>query len=126
MPSNKLSEALSLYSLARPETEFIRHNENMTYKITDIDKHYVLRIHKPVGGFTHIFYNADQSRNELIKSELDIIYALKTGTDLPLQTPTRGTNGDLVQVLTDSTPVTLLEWVDGQTVEIILVTIMVT
>ena len=109
MTSDKLSEALSLYYLEQPDAELIRHNENMTYKITDIDRRYVLRIHTPVGGFAPDLYNMDYSRNALIQSELDIIYALKTGTDLSVQTPVRGTNGDLVQVLTDGAPVTLLE-----------------
>ena len=117
MTGDKLIEALGLYCVEKPKAELIRHNENMTYKITDIDRHYVLRIHKPVEGFSPELYNVDQSRKELIKNELDIICALKAGTDLPIQTPIRGINGDLVQVLTDGTPVTLLEWVDGQTVE---------
>ena len=115
--SDILSEALSLYSLKQPQAEFIRHNENMTYKITGIDGQYILRIHKPIEGFSPDPYNMDYSRDDLIQNELDIISALKNGTDLSMQTPVYGINGGLVQILTDGTPVTLLKWVEGQTVE---------
>ena len=112
MESDKLSEALSLYNLERPQAELIRHNENMTYKITCVDNQYALRVHKPVEGFAPDLHNMNHSRNELIQSELDVISALKNGTDLPMQIPVFGINDVLVQVLADGTPVTLLEWVD--------------
>jgi len=47
-----ISQAIKLYVFAQPKAELIRHNENMTYKITDFDKSYVLRVHKPVEGFS--------------------------------------------------------------------------
>ena len=112
-----LCQALGLYNLQQPEPEFIRHNENMTYRINCADKTYVLRIHKPVEGFSTGIFNMNHRRAELVYSELDIIYALKNGTDLPMQTPVCGINGGLVQSLSDNTPVTLLEWVEGETVE---------
>jgi len=112
-----LSEALGLYSLKQPQTELIRHNENMTYKITDVDKEYVLRIHKRVEGFSTDIHDLNISQTDLIQGELDIISALKNGTDLPMQTPVCGIKRNLVQVLADGTPATLLEWVEGQTVE---------
>jgi hypothetical protein len=44
------NDVLSKYPIARPEIQFIRHNENITYKVIDriSNKNYLLRIHKPV------------------------------------------------------------------------------
>jgi Ser/Thr protein kinase RdoA (MazF antagonist) len=112
-----LSEALGLYILKQPKAELIRHNENMTYKITDADKKYVLRIHKRVEGFSTDIHGMSFSHMELVQGELNIISALKNGADILVQTPVYGLNGILVQSLSDGTPVTLLEWIEGQTVE---------
>lgn len=118
-PERILSEALGLYDLKQPQpqAELIRHNENMTYKITGTDKNYVLRIHNSIEGFTTDIHGVTFSRMELIQGEIDIISALKNGTDIPMQTPVSGANGNFVQVLSDGTPATLLEWIEGQTVE---------
>jgi len=112
-----LTEALDLYNLKCPQTELIRHNENITYKIIDTDKQYVLRIHKPTEGFYPDFLNTNRGQFELIQSELDIISSLKNETDLSVQTPICGINSGFVQSLADGTPVTLLEWIEGQTIE---------
>jgi len=112
-----LHQALELYGLKGPKAEFIRHNENITYKIIDIDKKYVLRIHKPCDGFSLGIFNINDERIKLIQSELEIILALKNGTDLPMQMPIYGINGKLVQIISDNTPVILLEWVEGQKLE---------
>jgi Ser/Thr protein kinase RdoA (MazF antagonist) len=108
-----LYQALKLYDLKQPETEFIRHNENITYKITDIDKKYLLRIHKPIEGFSPNTLT-DYSHSELISSEIEIISALKNGTDLSVQTPISGLDGNFVQTILNNIPVTLLEWVEGE------------
>lgn len=112
-----LIQALKLYSFTQPRAEFIRHNENITYKITDVEKEYVLRVHRPIEGFSTGILGMEISQIELIQSELDIIMDLGENTDLPMQKSVYGTNGSLVQVLADGTPVTLLEWVSGQTVD---------
>ncbi len=111
-----LNEALALYEFDNPEVEFIRHNENITYKIEDGEKRYVLRIHQPQEGFSADLFNT-KNRAELIQSELDIILALKNDTDIPMQTPIYNKSGSLVSIYKNDIPVTLLEWVDGQTVE---------
>ena len=111
-----LHQALKLYDLTQPEAEFIRHNENITYMINDIDKKYLLRIHKPADGFLPNNY-ADYSRDELIQNEIEIILSLKNGTNLNMQTPVTGLNGNFVQTVSDNIPVTLLEWVEGKTVQ---------
>jgi len=109
-------QALSLYNLKQPQADFIHHNENMTYKITDAGKAYVLRVHKPVEGFSVDIFDTNHSKIERIQSELEIISGLRNNTTIPMQAPVAGTNGSLVQTLADSTPITLLEWVTGETV----------
>ena len=117
MTESLLREALTLYTLTNPQMELIRHNENMTYKITDNGGCYVLRIHKPVYGFAMDVFSAGYDRLALIKNELEIIFDLKNRAGLSVQTPVRGNNGQFTQTLKDGTPVTMLEWVDGETVE---------
>jgi len=116
-PEHLAIDALELYDLNQPRAELIRHNENMTYKVTDADKKYVLRIHKRVEGFSTDIFDMSHNLIELIQSELEIISALKNAADFQMQTPVCGRNGNLVQALDDGTPVSLLAWVEGQTVE---------
>ncbi|MCL2773127.1 MAG: phosphotransferase [Oscillospiraceae bacterium] len=115
-----LHQALKLYNLKQPVAEFIRHSENMTYKITDINKKYLLRIHKSVTGLCSNIYT-NYSRNELIQNEIELILDLKNNTNLSVQTPIRGLNGNFVQTISDNSdniPVTMLEWVEGELVRI--------
>jgi Ser/Thr protein kinase RdoA (MazF antagonist) len=118
-PLDHIDEALSLYALSAPVAELVRHNENITYKITDSStgKTYLLRIHCPVDGFTLGILRPGADPAAFIRSELEIIKRLISETDMVLQTPVPGKNGDMVPTLSDGTPVTLLEWVDGVTVE---------
>ena len=80
-------------------------------------KRYVLRIHKPIEGFSPDLLQMEFNRSELIANELEILIDLKNGADIPVQTPVIGKNGRLAQALADGTPVTLLGWIDGQTVD---------
>lgn len=107
--------ALELYNLIQPTAEFIRHNENITYKITDIDKKYVLRIHKPVIGYSLDIFNMNDY-GKLIDSELSIIESFKSN-GLLVQTPIKGKNGNFIQYLNDNTAVSLLEWIEGDTID---------
>ena len=51
LDTNKMvDKVIKQYHFIDPGVELIRHNENMTYKVTDIEKSYVLRIHKPYEG----------------------------------------------------------------------------
>jgi len=115
MITDYVSEALRLFPLRQPAAELIRHNENMTYKVTDGDKRYVLRIHKPVKGFSLEMLGTVYSKAGLIRNELAILSVLRQDTAIPLQNPVAGGNGEVLQILADGTPVTLLSWVDGQT-----------
>ena len=109
-------QAMSCYALNCSRIELIRHNENMTYKLTSDNKDYLLRIHKPVEGFSLGIFDVDD-RTSFIRSEMDIIADLGRVSDLLVQALVRGKNGDLVQTISDGTPVSLLAWVEGQMVE---------
>ena len=61
--SEYLQQALELYPLNQATPELIRHNENMTYRIIDASKRYVLRIHKPIAGFTNASFPTNLRRN---------------------------------------------------------------
>ena len=112
-----LQQALKLYPLERPTAELIRHNENMTFKVIDTTARYVLRIHKSVSGFANdAFFPDNYSRNK-VQSELEIITALRDNTNLLMQSPMPGQNGNIVQALPEGSFVTLLKWVDGQTID---------
>ena len=116
-PMNEMmAQALGSYELCCPQAELIRHNENMTYRIDDGHRRYVLRIHKPIAGFSlDIFPPID--RVSLVENELAIVADLGRGTSLRMQLPVPGKDGAVVQALSDGTPVSLLTWVEGRTVE---------
>ena len=108
-------EVLSLYSITEPEIEFIRHNENITFKVTDKqdNKTYLLRIHKPsTAGLYGI-----QHTLEGLESEMYILQGLARGEYLPAQKPVAGRMGQLVTAYTGSEIgscyATLLEWIEG-------------
>lgn len=109
-------ELLSLYNIYDPEIDFIRHNENMTFKITDklLDKHYLFRIHKPATegllGIQHTF--------EGLVSEMKILNHLYANSTLTVQKPVANKLGEYVtdssEVVGSSCYSTLLEWIDGE------------
>lgn len=107
-----LEEALRAYSFDEPAFEFIRHNENMTYKITDKRSSYLLRLHKPIARNME----GIQTTPEAIRSELDFLQAWSAHADLPVQTPVANCNGELVTMIRigqEVIPCTVLKWIDG-------------
>ena len=74
-----MCEALDQYAFTDPQTEFIRHNENITYKITDGTKRYELRIHKPAEGFSLGIYKAGDSRTAYLESEMLLVRYAREG-----------------------------------------------
>ncbi|MEK5025864.1 phosphotransferase enzyme family protein [Paenibacillus sp. FSL M7-1046] len=110
-------EVLALYSISEPAIEFIRHNENMTFKVTDTsdDKQYLLRIHKPAtAGLFGI-----QHTLEGLKSEMYLLQGLSQKNSLRVQKPSVNREGQFVSEYTanefGSCYATLLEWIEGST-----------
>lgn len=114
-----LKEALHNYEIQHPQIKFIRHNENQIYKIQDtqLNNQYVIRIHKSSSDFCLDVFGDKKPSIDLLVSEMNILNAISENTEIPVQIPMKNKNGDFVTVLSDGTPVTLLTWLDGETVE---------
>lgn len=111
-------EILSLYSIYDSEIQFIRHNENITFKIIDrvYKRNYLLRIHKPSSeglfGLQHTL--------EGIKSEIKILQELKYKNLLQVQIPIANNLGEYIteyELENYNHPcyATVLEWIEGST-----------
>lgn len=119
-----LNEALNNYEIQYPEIEFIRHNENETYKVRDTlsNAQYVIRIHKPSNDFSLDIFGYKEHSVDLLTNEMNLLNAIRENTDISVQRPMKNKNGEFVTVLSDGTPATILTWVDGKTVEEIEIT----
>lgn len=107
-------EVLSLYPVSNADIEFIRHNENITYRVNDKlhDKIYILRIHKPstegLLGIQHTY--------EGLKSEIQILQGINVDNVIKVQKPVANCQGEYVTECSfnaDPCYATLLEWIDG-------------
>jgi Ser/Thr protein kinase RdoA (MazF antagonist) len=113
---NVARQALAEYDMSGFTLMFIRHSDNVTYKVeTPSLGAYLLRIHVPVTDAMGA-HGADTSA---VNSELLWLEALSRDTDLILQKPVRNQTGALVtqvKVENSASPVncTLMHWVDGQ------------
>lgn len=108
-------EVLKSYSISNPVIEFIRHNENITFKVSDgIDnKVYLLRIHKSITeGLSGI-----QHSLEGLNSEMYMLQELTRDDIIHVQKPVANHMGDFVTEYNssefDSCFATLLEWIEG-------------
>lgn len=117
--NNLLREALYNYEINQPQIEFIRHNENETYKIKDmlLDKQYVIRLHKSSEDFSLDIFNFHQHSIKYLSSEINILNCIRSNTKIGVQTPIKNKYGEFVTILSDGTPVTLLSWISGNTIE---------
>lgn len=114
---NEAKNVLLHYSFNEPIIEFIRHNENITFKVTNKpdNRSYLLRIHKPIsGGFSGL----QHTRNGL-QSEMVFLREIDQKNSLKVQKPIVNRDGELVtEYISDQfgpTFATLLEWLDGST-----------
>ncbi len=109
-------QALAQYGMQGCALAFIRHSDNVTYKVESPGAGaYLLRIHVPVVAAM----GSHGSDPQAIRSELAWLEALSRDTDLVLQQPVRNRAGELVTRISPSdggAPVhcTLLHWVAGQ------------
>lgn len=111
-------EVLSSYSISEPEIQFIRHNENITFKVIDgvNNKHYLLRIHRPaIEGLYGL-----QHTLEGIKSEISILQELKQKSTLHCQVPIANNLGEYITEykldnFNHPCYATVLEWIEGST-----------
>ena len=109
--------ALRQYPISAYTLQFLRHNENLTYRVQDTTRGsaYVLRIHLPrYKGFQGL-----QQHKLALQSEISWLRALKQETDIPVQRPLLNLSQEFVTMLespfdTNMIPCTLLTWVSGQ------------
>lgn len=115
------NKVLPLYQISHTKIEFLRHNENMIFKVVDdsINESYVLRIHKSkiigLSGLQHEY--------ECLKSEMEFLDHLAKHTTLTIQEPIYTCKGELVAISIDDesqTPLysTLLKWIEGNTLDL--------
>lgn len=112
-----LNKALQHYSIEEPEIEFIRHNENLTCKVTEkkSGNPYLLRLHKPVSPNL----KGVQSTPEAVQSELEFLRAWSVHSDLPAQTPVASRKGEWVTTVSvdqEEAACTVLRWIEGEVV----------
>lgn len=103
------------YSLVDPHPEFLRHNENVTFRVSAASgrERYLLRLYQPAGG------NFLAQSSVAIESELLWLEALARETSVPVQQPVPNRRGQLVTAITPigtTQPVqcSLLHWLDGE------------
>jgi len=113
--NNMLEEALMYYNFMHPEIVFIRHNENMTYAVTDDNNKYLLRIHKAAEGLDFSLYCGDTPRQIFIEGEIELLEKLHDIRSIKTQCPIKNVSGEYVTRLRDGNLVTVLSWLDGDT-----------
>ena len=109
-----VQEALQYYGFEKPEISFIRHNENITCKVTANGNDYVLRIHDPVEGFSLKLFEQGSSEN-LIRGEIELLLHLSKTAPFPIQKPVPNRRGEYISILSFGVPAQLLQWVEGKT-----------
>lgn len=111
-----VDEALKQYGITNYTHEFIRHNENIVFKVKNKNdnKYYLLRIHEPITknlqGIQHSL--------EGLNAETKILAQLTLRTDLVLQKPIKNKENSFVSTIIDTknnntSLCTLLTWIDG-------------
>ncbi|MFK0525459.1 phosphotransferase enzyme family protein [Paenibacillus illinoisensis] len=116
---NLVKDAITRYPLRKPSASFIRHNENLTYRIMDeaSGQKYLLRIHKAAyASMTGI-----QHTRPALEAEMSLLHELKSSTGLRVQKPVRNSSGDWVTVcfLENGEEIccTMLEWIEGRDIQ---------
>lgn len=108
--------AVDYYAIGKSHLTFLRHSDNVTYKVKDSSGNtYLLRVHSPITEAM----GAHGDDEEAVNSELLWLEALSRDIDLILQKPIRNRHGDLVSKIVDEVTgnaynCTLLQWVDGE------------
>jgi Ser/Thr protein kinase RdoA (MazF antagonist) len=111
-----LQEAVACFELPPLQAELLRHNENMVYCLRDDEPRFVLRIHRPREGFEAGLLYGERSALQVRQGELQVLERLRA-VGLLVQEPLPNRAGELVSVLSDTTPATLLRWLAGATAQ---------
>ncbi|MCI8350844.1 MAG: phosphotransferase [Oscillospiraceae bacterium] len=108
-----VGEALRAYPLEGAEVRFIRHNENITCRVTVGRESYALRIHAPVEGvFLALLEQAPSE--ELMRGEIRLLLHLAEHAPFPVQRPVKNRVGEYITLLAGDIPAQLLQWLPGE------------
>ncbi|MFK7691369.1 phosphotransferase enzyme family protein [Paenibacillus sp. HJGM_3] len=115
MTDEAVHGVLSQYGMHQSRIEFLRHNENRTYKVTDPDQgsSYLLRIHQPVTGNFRGVQHTDQG----LWNELELLEAITAQTNLSFQSPVRNDRQALITDMEYEGKIvhcSLLTWIEGR------------
>lgn len=102
------------YDFKHPEAEFIRHNENMTYRVKDDAGQYLLRIHKAADGLNLSQGCGNLSRQALIEREIELLCSLHSAAYITTRYPIRNSSGEYLTDLGDGVWATVLSWLEGE------------
>lgn len=108
-----IKEALIKFKVQDNKIEFIRHNENLTFKIDD---KYLLRIHKSADTFQGISNYIEMDQEKLRLAELEFLEYLR-GNGMNLQVPVRSGDNSYIIELSGGVYATMLNWIPGVTVD---------
>lgn len=111
-----IEEILSHYAFENPKITFIRHGENLVYELVDKEQKYLIRIHKPKEGFSLELHQKYYKIEDYIEGEMNVLAILNKNMTRPIQEPICNKDNKLVTILLNGLPVTVLRWLDGETV----------
>lgn len=107
-------EALQAYPCGRVDLHFLRHNENITCRVTTRQGEvYVLRIQAPVPGFSLGLYEEIPLADRM-QGEAELLLHLSQTAPFPVQTPVKNHQGEYVTILSQGIPCEMLRWVHGE------------
>ncbi|PQP88916.1 phosphotransferase enzyme family protein [Paenibacillus sp. AR247] len=114
MTNEDLERLAQRFGIHRASFDFLRHNENETYKVNAGDgRKFVLRIHQPFQeGMT-----GKQHTYEGLLGELHMLEELSHNSGLSVQTPIRNSEGSLITVMEHNgrqLNCTMLSWLEGR------------
>ncbi|MBQ9141452.1 MAG: phosphotransferase [Lachnospiraceae bacterium] len=110
------------YDITVQKIELLRHNENMTYRVTAVEGEYVLRIHKPVDTMNLSLLSGSMKAEELISGEMNLLEYLDKQSELGTQAPVKNKAGSLVTKVGEYQG-TLIRWISGECLVKELVTV---
>ncbi len=109
-----IEEVLQHYHFVEPEFSYIRHNENITYKIQDRTISYLVRIHREAEGLNFQFLNGKIPRRVYVKSEIELLSKINSETNLRVQQPLKNKQGKYITELQSGDLATVLSWIEGE------------
>ena len=112
-----IKEAVKFYNFNESDATLIRHNENMTYKIENNTCKYLMRIHKPIEGFNLGLLQMGSDHKKQIEDEMTLLELISDISEIRVQKVIRNINNERVTTLNDGTFVTVLGWLEGETLE---------